>query len=115
MKCYRKRTLSEHYNAIFFSFCRDKKPYILVSGDDDGKGYILEPSSSRTDDWSYLSHKFVDVGKGTVGQFAFADVNADGYTDIVVPAYNDGTVSLYTFAPSMSDSATTFGWLKCIQ
>ncbi|CAG2198357.1 unnamed protein product [Mytilus edulis] len=87
----------------------DKKPYILVSGDDDGKGYILEPSSSRTDDWSYLSHKFVDVGKGTVGQFAFADVNADGYTDIVVPAYNDGTVSLYTFAPSMSDTATTFG------
>ena len=80
-------------------YIRHQKPHILVSGDDDGKGYILEPSSSKANDWSYQSHIFVDVGKGTVGQFVFDDVNNDGYTDIFVPAYNKGTVTLYTFAP----------------
>ena len=38
------------------------KPFISLSGDDDGKHYILYPVSEDKDDWTYERHLLVETG-----------------------------------------------------
>ncbi|XP_067667929.1 uncharacterized protein [Haliotis asinina] len=73
------------------------KPLVLLSGDDDGRAYLLKPSSASGSDWTYDKETFLDVGQGTVGEPAVKDVDGDGYKEIFVPAYNQGYVYVYTF------------------
>lgn len=73
---------------------------ILVSGDDDGRAYFLEPNSNSAQDWSYTKNVFHDAGSGTVGQIAYADVDGDDFVDLFVPNFNLNDISIYTFAPS---------------
>ncbi|CAL8095604.1 unnamed protein product [Orchesella dallaii] len=76
-----------------------RKPYILLSGDDDGRHYILEPVSDDPTDWTYNKHILVDTERTTVGKFAVGDFDGDGYTDIVCAGYTSGTLYAFTYAP----------------
>ena len=38
------------------------KPWISLSGDDDGKHYILYPDSEDTDVWTYSIEMIIDTG-----------------------------------------------------
>ncbi|XP_076471194.1 uncharacterized protein LOC143301074 [Babylonia areolata] len=76
-----------------------QKPYILVSGDDAGQAFLVQPSSNSTSDWSYQQSVFLDVGHGTVGGIAAGDVDGDGYNEVFVPAFNEGKVYVFTFKP----------------
>jgi len=40
---------------------------------------------------------------GTIGQMAIGDTNSDNYTEIIVPSYNDGIVTVLTYAPEPSN------------
>ncbi|KAK6172625.1 hypothetical protein SNE40_016242 [Patella caerulea] len=74
---------------------RNKFHDILLSGDDDGRAYIL--TSSNTQTWAYNSTVFADVGSGTVGQLSYADIDGDGSIEIFVPAYDVGQISVYSY------------------
>lgn len=81
------------YRVLFFF----RKPVIVLSGDDDGRAYVLKPSSTSHGDWTYDKETFLDVGQGTVGEIAIKDVDGDGYGEVFVPAYTQGYVYVYTF------------------
>ena len=38
------------------------KPFISLSGDDDGKHYILHPATEDKDDWTYNMSLLVETG-----------------------------------------------------
>lgn len=40
-----------------------RKPWIVLSGDDDGKIYVVKPVSEDRDDFNYVSELLVDSGK----------------------------------------------------
>nr|KAG5686829.1 hypothetical protein BaRGS_016684 [Batillaria attramentaria] len=53
------------------------KPWIILSGDDDGQAHLLKPASNDASDWSYQQTNFLDVGTGTVGGIAAGDMDGD--------------------------------------
>ncbi|XP_050739301.1 uncharacterized protein LOC127009866 [Eriocheir sinensis] len=75
------------------------KPYILLSGDDDGRIYVLFPNSDLRDDWLYEKHILLDTEKTTIGKMAHGDFNGDGYEEVAVAGYSIGQLYLYTYAP----------------
>ncbi|KAL8614216.1 hypothetical protein ACOMHN_026433 [Nucella lapillus] len=89
-------------NASLFSYTVPsdfRKPYILVSGDDSGQAFLLQPASNEASDWSYRHATFLDVGTSTVGGITAGDVNGDGYTEVFVPSFSQGLVYVFTFKP----------------
>ena len=60
---------------------------------------MFEATSQDTHDWSYTKTTILDAGSGTVGDVSVADVNGDGYLEVVIPAYNRNEVNMFTFAP----------------
>ena len=40
-----------------------RKPWISLSGDDDGKHYVMYPKSEDKDNWEYDLHLIIDTGK----------------------------------------------------
>jgi hypothetical protein len=38
------------------------KPWISLSGDDDGKHYVLYPTSEDKDDWTYDKNLIIETG-----------------------------------------------------
>ncbi|CAB3382336.1 Hypothetical predicted protein [Cloeon dipterum] len=76
-----------------------EKPYVFVSGDDDGKHYILEPVSQDPADWTYNKHLLVDTNATTTGKYAIADLDNDGYNEIVAAGFTANEVYVYTYAP----------------
>lgn len=87
-----------HVNS-FILFFRKRKPYVLLSGDDDGKHYILEPVSDDASDWTYNKHVLVDTKATTSGKFAVGDFDGDGYTDIVCAGFTSDMLYAFTYAP----------------
>ncbi|XP_071095835.1 uncharacterized protein [Haliotis cracherodii] len=83
--------------TVFPTSHTNGKPVIVLSGDDDGRAYVLKPSSTSHGDWTYDKETFLDVGQGTVGEIAIKDVDGDGYGEVFVPAYTQGYVYVYTF------------------
>jgi len=82
------------------SMIGNTKPWILISGDDEGTSYYMKPNSESVNDWTYDRIKIIDEGPGNIlGTPCAADVNGDGYAEIFVPAYNKGKVNAFTFAP----------------
>ncbi|KAK7488887.1 hypothetical protein BaRGS_00019844 [Batillaria attramentaria] len=71
------------------------KASILLSGDDAGQAFILNPRSEAKDDWTYTVTPFLDAGSGTVGGIDYADVDRDDHKEIFVPAYNENKVYIY--------------------
>lgn len=82
---------------VEFLLCFRTKPSILLSGDDDGHAYYLEPRSDEPSDWTYEMQIILNAGDGTVGELSFADVDGDGYVEIFVPSYSTNEVFVYKF------------------
>ncbi len=70
------------------------KPLISLSGDDDGKHYVLYPENPGGDrsDFSYDLYLLVDSGGNTAGTMAVRDLDGDGYVEIVSAGYSAGEV-----------------------
>lgn len=68
-------------------------PHIAVAGDAAQKAYVLVPGSAE---WEYETTELHDCGC-TVGQLAVADVDGDGYSEIIIPCYDAGLLVAYTF------------------
>ncbi|XP_060084562.1 uncharacterized protein LOC132563824 [Ylistrum balloti] len=75
------------------------KPSILLSGDDEGTAFYLEPLSADASSWTYNLTTFLQASDGTVGQLSFADANGDGYQEVFVPSYSTNELFVYTFHP----------------
>ena len=72
------------------------KPWIAMSGDDDGNGYYMTPVSEDADDWEYSLTMLVESpGREIIGQISHADTDGDGYAELFVPGYYARQV--YTF------------------
>ncbi|XP_052801531.1 uncharacterized protein LOC128232167 [Mya arenaria] len=113
---FRRHTLASGYGPVHLgqgkgapgssftvSVPNQRKPLILVSGDDNGHVFVLSPHSQDADDWSYTQTTFFHNG-GTVGQLSFGDVDGDGNTEIFVPSYSTSSVLVYrmTFDDELS-------------
>ena len=55
-------TLYREYGSQTTEDGRLVKPWISLSGDDDGKHYLLYPESEDTDDWKYTLDMIIDTG-----------------------------------------------------
>lgn len=75
------------------------KPFIALSGDGSEYAYILTADSEDPDDWSYTRNDLLFTAC-TVGQISVEDVNDDGWVEVFVPAYENGTVWVYSYAPA---------------
>ncbi|TRY79643.1 hypothetical protein TCAL_12605 [Tigriopus californicus] len=75
------------------------KPWILLSGDDDGNHYVVYPASEDRDDWTYERHLIVETGKATSGTMAVVDLDNDGFVEIIAAGYSAGEVYVFTYAP----------------
>jgi len=75
------------------------KPWIAMSGDDDGAHYILFPKSEDPANMEYDMQLLVDTEATTAGTFAVSDLDGDGYTEIVSAGYTAGELYIFTFAP----------------
>jgi hypothetical protein len=76
------------------------RPYIMLSGDDDGNHYIIKPVSPQDpSNWLYTKHLLVDSGKTTSGKFVVGDLDGDGWTEIVAAGYTAGKIYVFSYAP----------------
>ena len=78
---------------------QQRKPLIMVSGDDDGNHYILEPISEDRGNWTYLKNLLIDTEKDTVGKYSIVDLDGDGYNEIVAAGYSIGRIYVFTYKP----------------
>merc|ERR1712142_218494 len=90
---------SEEYKNTATEFGPMPKPYIALSGDDDGVHYVLFPKSEDPANMEYDMEVMVDTEKTTAGTMAVTDLDGDGYTEIVSAGYTAGEVYVYIFAP----------------
>ena len=107
---------SEEYKNTPTEFAASPKPWIALSGDDDGIHYILFPRSEDPADMEYelrvryiasteyshhqhLSQIMHDSEATTSGTMAIDDLDGDGFTEIISAGYTAGEVYVYTFAP----------------
>ena len=93
---------------FFFLYCSDYaaqknedgtsvKPWISLSGDDNGRHYILYPSSEDKNDWTYNQELIIDSEAQTVGTQAIVDLDGDGYMELIAAGYSADTVYVHTF------------------
>ncbi|XP_067949728.1 uncharacterized protein [Watersipora subatra] len=73
------------------------RPDIILSGDDDGKIYLLRANDSTS--WKYTATALLDASPGTVGAMAVGDINNDYYPEIIVPLYNDNKITILSYNP----------------
>ncbi len=75
----------------------------MVSGDDDGNIYIMEPVSSDPDVWIYnLLPPFLDQAPGNIaGNPSVADLDGDGYSEIIAASYTGNQLIVYTYSPEI--------------
>lgn len=91
------------YTGRSYSSCSPEgKPLFVLSGADDGRAYILEADSQDPEDWSYtLSEPFLDGGEegNIIGNPTVADLDGDGYTEVVMSLWTQGAVAVFSFSP----------------
>jgi hypothetical protein len=63
------------------------KPWILVSGDGSQRVHLLVPQNEDSQNWNY-SEKIILDTNSTVGEPVIYDIDGDGLTDFVIPAYD---------------------------
>ncbi len=80
------------------------KPWILVSGDGSQRAHLLVPQKdSDSKNWSYDEHEIWDA-KSTVGQSAVGDLDGDGRMEIMIPAYDNNQVAIFTITPQKTQT-----------
>ncbi|XP_064610023.1 uncharacterized protein LOC135473979 isoform X2 [Liolophura sinensis] len=84
---------------VFPSATNNTRPSIFLSGDDNGKAYILTPTSSEPNSWDYQMTTFLEVSSGPVGSIVSADVDGDNYKEVFVSAYEKGEINVFTLKP----------------
>lgn len=84
-----------------------KKPFILLSGDNDGYLKVLSPRSRKTDNWDYNS-QVVFKAAGPVGPVALEDLNHDGSLEIIAPVVSSNRLLVFTFKPMTGGPAHNF-------
>jgi len=80
------------------NFINKKKPFILLSGDNDGYLKVLSPQSRQSDSWTYSKH-VVFKANGPVGPVALEDLDHDGYMEILVPVVDSQRILIFTYKP----------------
>lgn len=90
---------SEEYKETLTESGAVPKPWIALSGDDDGVHYVMFPKSEDPTNWEYDMQVMVDTEATTAGTMAVADLDGDGFTEIVSAGYTAGEVYVFTFAP----------------
>lgn len=90
---------SEEYKKRITEAGNGTKPWIALSGDDDGVHYILFPKSEDPLNMEYDMQVMVDTEATTAGTMAVTDLDKDGYTEIISAGYTAGEVYVYTFKP----------------
>ncbi|CAH1264618.1 Hypp3039 [Branchiostoma lanceolatum] len=83
-----------------------KKPPILLSGDDDRHAYLLIPSADDPADWSYDKRPLLAT-TGIVGGVSAADVDGDGNIEAIIPAYGEDKVHVFRFTDVTNRSGVT--------
>lgn len=76
-----------------------KKPFILLSGDNDGYLKVLSPRSRGASDWGYNQH-VIFKARGPVGPVALEDLDHDGYMEILVPVVDSQRILFFTYKPT---------------
>jgi len=77
---------------------------ILVSGDDNGTVVMLAPTGPA-EGWEFEATRLLSL-KGTVGSAVVADLDGDGWAEVVVPHYSGNNLGVYTFAPALENGLT---------
>jgi len=90
---------SEEYKSTPTEYGPVPKPWIALSGDDDGVHYLLFPKSEDPENMEYDLQVMVDSEATTSGTMAITDIDGDGYVEIISAGYTAGEVYVYTFAP----------------
>jgi len=77
------------------------KPWILLSGDDDGRLYYFTPLSEDPNNWEYSERRvLVDEGiENIIGRPSTADLDGDGYNEMFIPSYFANKIIMMTWAP----------------
>ena len=78
---------------------RRHKKWFMVSGDDDGHFYILRPTSEEPGVWTYDKVDLVNTGGITSGKMAIADIDNDGYNEVIAAGYSANRIFVYTYKP----------------
>ena len=76
-----------------------RKPWLSLSGDDDGNHYLLIPTTEDKTIFEYEKVTLIETGAKTAGTQAVEDIDGDGYTEIISAGYSAGHVYIHTFAP----------------
>ena len=75
----------------------NKKYWLLLAGADQGTAYYFHPVSESVDDWTWLPVEIVNHGlTGVVSGIEAADVDNDGYTELIVSVQNKDIIQIYT-------------------
>lgn len=74
------------------------KPWIALSGDDDGRHYLLFPQSEDRADFNYDKVELFNTGKDTSGTMTIVDLDGDGFNEIVFAGFSAGTVYVYSYS-----------------
>jgi len=90
---------SEEYKDTLTETGAVPKPWIALSGDDDGVHYVLFPLSEDPSNMEYEMQVMMDTEQTTAGTMAVVDLDGDGYTEIISAGYTAGQVYVFTFAP----------------
>jgi len=90
---------SEEYKTTPTEDGATPKPFIALSGDDDGVHYILYPKSEDPASMEYDMHVLLDTEETTAGTMAVADLDGDGFMEIISAGFTAGKVYVHTFAP----------------
>ena len=73
------------------------KPTIVFSTDDGGQVVQLVPRSNASDDWQYDNMTITTSPEGTIGSPTALDVDGDGWPELFVPNYNQGTLDMWSW------------------
>lgn len=93
-------TTSYTKSNAFNTSSASNKPQIMLTGDDDSTIYVFEAESdSNSNNWSYTQTVIFEAESGTVGAPSVRDVDGDGYVEVFVPAYSDGSLHVLTYQP----------------
>jgi hypothetical protein len=83
---------------LFHPNLNDKsRKHILLAGDGSEYGYYYEPTQAPAP--LNYTLKWSKLFGNTVGQIAVADIDNDGYTEAVIPVYENNICFFYTFKP----------------